>query len=80
MRVTQANAGRIAAVIYTGAALGAALAVFLAATLGGYDWVARLGGAVWVFLLAMIVLMPTVTPFVRDRAHSERPSQPVPHH
>jgi hypothetical protein len=47
--------------------LGAA--VFLAATTlrGDYDWVARLGGAGWVFLLSMIILIPTVTPWVRKR-------------
>lgn len=42
---------------------------FLAATLltGDYGWVARLGGAAWVFLLSMIILMPTVTPWIRRR-------------
>ena len=34
---------------------------------GDYSWVSRIGGAVWLFLLAMIILMPTVTPLVRAR-------------
>jgi hypothetical protein len=29
--------------------------------------VARLGGSAWVFLLSMIILMPTVTPWLRRR-------------
>jgi type IV secretory pathway TrbD component len=43
--------------------------VFLAITIafGDYDWVARIGGALWVFALFMIILMPTVTPLVRER-------------
>ena len=62
------NAGAVAAAIYTGISLLAGFA-FLAVTvaLGDYDWVARIGGLVWVFALCMIILMPTVTPWVRDR-------------
>jgi hypothetical protein len=62
------SAGAIAAVIYTGLALAAGLA-FLAVTVafGDYDWAARIGGAVWVFALCMIILMPTVIPLVRER-------------
>jgi hypothetical protein len=61
------SAGAIAALIYTGVSLVAAL-VFLAVTLAGdYDWVASVGGALWVFILCMIILMPTVTPLVRER-------------
>ena len=60
--------GAIAAVIYTGVSLAVGL-VFLAITtaFGDYDWVARVGGALWVFALCMIILMPTVTPWVRER-------------
>lgn len=61
-----ARAGRISAAIYTSVSLTAAVA-FFSATLpsGDYSWVARIGGAVWVFALTMIILMPTVTPWVR---------------
>jgi hypothetical protein len=60
--------GLISAMLYTPAALLAAGA-FLAATVlsGDYGWVARLGGATWVFVLSMIILMPTVTPWVKRR-------------
>lgn len=43
----------------------------MAVTLSGdYTWVARIGGAAWVFLLAMIILMPIVTPQVKRRIGS----------
>ena len=62
------SAGAIAAAVYTGFSLAAGL-IFLAIAVafGDYDWVARLGGALWVFGLCMIILMPTVTPLVRER-------------
>jgi len=62
--------GAIAAAIYTGLSVAAGL-IFLAITIafGDYDWVARIGGAVWVFALCMIILMPTVMPLVRERLH-----------
>ena len=64
------SAGAVAAAIYTGFSLGAGL-TFLAITVafGEYGWVARLGGAIWVFALCMIILMPTVMPLVRERLH-----------
>lgn len=62
------SASALSALIYTAISLAAAGA-FLAVTLltGDYSWVARVGGAAWVFLLTMIILMPTVTPLVRRR-------------
>jgi type IV secretory pathway TrbD component len=62
------SAGAIAAAIYGGVSIAAGL-VFLAVTIafGDYDWVARTGGAVWIFALCMIILMPTVTPLIRER-------------
>ena len=58
--------GKVSALIYMTIALTAA-GLFLAATTlrGDYTWVARLGGSAWLFLLSMIILMPTVTPWVR---------------
>ena len=60
--------GRLSALIYTSVALGAA-GLFLAVTIltGEYAWVARIGGAGWVFLLSMIILMPTITPWVKRK-------------
>ncbi len=68
MRFTAGDAGRVSAVIYTTIAALAA-GVFFAVTVltGDYSWVARAGGSAWVFLLSMIILMPTVTPWVRRR-------------
>ena len=62
------DAGRVSAAVYTTLSLMAA-GVFLAVTLltGDYSWVARLGGAAWVFGLSMVILMPTVTPWLRRR-------------
>ena len=58
----------LSALVYTGVSLLASGA-FLAVTVlsGDYGWVARLGGASWVFLLSMIILMPTVTPWLKRR-------------
>lgn len=57
-----------ASVIYTGLSLIAS-ALFLLATLGGeYTAVERIGGAVWVFMLSMIILMPLVTSSVKKRS------------
>jgi hypothetical protein len=58
----------ISFLIYTAVSLLGAVAFLAATTLrGDYDWVARLGGAGWVFLLLMIILMPTVTPWLKKR-------------
>ena len=64
----QQRAAYLSAGVYTTVALLAA-GTFLALTVftGDYTWVARLGGAAWVFLLSMIILMPTVTPWLKKR-------------
>lgn len=61
-----APVGLVSGVIYTSVAAAAA-GLFLVATFSSdeYSNVARFGGAAWVFLLSMIILMPTVTPIVR---------------
>ena len=62
------NSSTLAAVIYTGLSLLAA-GLFIVATLAGdYTAVARIGGAVWVFGLSMIILMPFVTGEVKKRS------------
>ncbi len=61
------GAGFYSAVIYTAVSLSVAAIFFVLATTIGYDWVARIGGAAWVFMLCMIVLMPIVTPVVKRR-------------
>lgn len=60
---------RRSALIYLPLSLGAAALFFLAASLvGGYPPVAKIGGAVWVGLLSLIVSMPIVTSRVKRQA------------
>ncbi len=61
------SVGFISALIYTGISLALAGAFFIITLLGDYNWVTRIGGAAWVFLLAMVILMPIVTPLVKKR-------------
>ena len=57
---------RRSALIYLPISLGAALLFLLAASSAGdYPTVARLGGAIWVGLLSLIVSMPLVTARVK---------------
>ncbi|MBI2832433.1 MAG: hypothetical protein HYX79_09270 [Chloroflexi bacterium] len=61
------NVGLISAIIYTSVSVIAS-GLFLLATLSGkYTVIERAGGAAWVFLLSMIILMPLVTPMVKKR-------------
>jgi hypothetical protein len=61
------NVTLTSALIYTGGSVAAA-ALFVLGTLpGNYTMVERFGGAFWVFLLCMIILMPIVIPAVRRR-------------
>jgi len=66
--VRQRHVGRLSAALYV--AISSLVAgIFLAGTtfFGDYTWVARVGGTAWIFLLSMIILMPTVTPWLRKR-------------
>jgi hypothetical protein len=57
---------RKSALIYLPIAIGVALLFLLAASvLGDYPSVAKIGGAVWVGLLSLIVSMPIVTSRVK---------------
>lgn len=56
---------RKSAFIYLPVTLGAALLFWLAASLGDYSLVARIGGTVWVWLLTLIVTMPLITAQVK---------------
>lgn len=69
------SANRLATLTSTGLSLlGAGAFLAITTTTGDYAWVARLGGAGWVFLLAMIITMPTVTPWIK-RVVEERGAQ-----
>ena len=63
------HVARRSALVYVPASLGMALLFFWAASLtGGTPPVARVGGAVWVWLLSTIVAMPIVTSRVKKRS------------
>lgn len=57
------NAGLLSIVI----ALGAAGVFLAAAAAGAYPAIARYGGAAWVFILAWIILMPVLAPWLKAR-------------
>ncbi len=59
------KAALVSVLIYTGFSLGLAL-IFILLT-GGYPPVARIGGAIWVFILTMIITMPVVIPFIKKK-------------
>jgi len=62
------SAGQLSLLIYTTISLLLAGTFFVVTlTTGDYTWVARGAGAGWVFMLSMIVFMPTVTPWIKKR-------------
>ncbi len=63
---------RKSALIYLPISLGAALLFSLAAMLfGNYPLVAKIGGAIWVGLLSLIVSMPVVTARVKRQSQGK---------
>lgn len=63
---------RVSALWYTGISLAVVgLFLVLVRTVGGYPPAAIYGGAVWSFLLSMIVTMPVVTARFKRRARAE---------
>jgi hypothetical protein len=67
-RLFRLTSDRAAAFVYTAASFVVALDFWLVTTFtGDYTKVARWGGAAWIFLLMMIVLMPIVIPWTRRR-------------
>ena len=59
--------GPISAVTYSLISLAAA-GIFLLVTIpGDYNWVARGGGAAWIFILALIISMPLVTSYYKKK-------------
>ena len=61
------NPSVISAYIYIPISLIASGVFFILTLFGNYTWVTRIGGAAWIFLLSMIVLMPTIIPIVKKR-------------
>ncbi len=59
---------RTSVAVYTAISVTTSILFFIAATLAGkYTDVARIGGAIWVLLLAFIITMPLVTSQVKKR-------------
>lgn len=64
----EAAIARRSALVYLPIALGAALLFLLAASVtGDLPLVARIGGAIWVGILSLIVAMPLVITRVKNR-------------
>lgn len=63
------KAARLAAAVYTGISASISILFLVATFLTGkrYTPVARIGGAVWVFVLTLIIAMPVVIPRVRKK-------------
>ncbi len=66
------TASRVSAVVYTGFSLLLALLFYLLSGLKpDIDQIARIGGAVWVFILSMIISMPMVIPYFNKKYMGE---------
>jgi hypothetical protein len=61
------NINVISAIIYTGISIIAAALFILTTFLTPHTDIERFGGAAWVFILCMIILMPVVIPLVKKR-------------
>jgi hypothetical protein len=72
MKISESNIGRVGMALYTSCSLIAAAVFFTITLTGDFGWVARIGGATWVFLLAMVILMPTVPAVLRSWVTGEK--------
>lgn len=63
------NPARYSAIIYTGISLAAAALFLIIIYLTDFIYppVARVGGAIWVFVLSMIITMPLIIPYVKKK-------------
>lgn len=60
---------RLSALVYTALSLGFSWLFLVAIYLTGNDYppVARWGGAIWVFVLGLIITMPIVIPYIKKK-------------
>jgi len=65
--MAESKIASISAVWYTGISAALALAFYLATGGGRYDVAARYGGAIWIFILTMIITMPVVISWIKKR-------------
>jgi len=71
-REVEKAVARWSAATYIPISLGAGFAFLLTATLvGNYPTVAKIGGAIWVGMLSLIVSMPIVTSRVKKRLRNK---------
>ncbi len=61
------SVGFRSALIYLPISLAAAGLFFVITVIADYSWVARIGGAVWILLLSLIISMPLVTSRVKRK-------------
>ena len=66
------RAMRLATLLSFVAAFAMAGAFFLAASLQGYGPLPRYAGAVWVFILSLVVALPTIAPILKKRLGGKR--------
>ncbi|MDA8228050.1 MAG: hypothetical protein M0T74_10215 [Desulfitobacterium hafniense] len=57
----------VSALWYTGISLALAVMFILATGGGPYNAVSRYGGAIWIFILAMIITMPVIIPWFKKK-------------
>lgn len=70
--LVEKEVARKSTLIYLPISLGVALLFLLAATLfGNYPLVAKIGGAIWVGVLSLIVSMPLVTARIKRQAQGK---------
>lgn len=70
---------KIAGLYYGGISLAAALLFFFATLNDKYDNVARIGGAIWIFILGLIVTMPIFIPYVKKKYSSQQGNEQESH-
>jgi len=64
---TESKIAKISAAWYLGISGGLALVFYYVTTLQNFPAVARFGGAVWVFILTIIIAMPVVIPRIKKK-------------
>lgn len=61
------NIATLSALCYTGISLIVAGTFYLLTSFLKHNTVTRYGGAAWVFILTMIIMMPVIIPWIKKR-------------
>ncbi|MGG5254440.1 hypothetical protein ACQYAD_13175 [Neobacillus sp. SM06] len=75
----ESKVAKIAALYYGGISVGAAVLFILLTLSSKYDNVARIGGALWILLLGLIVTMPIFIPYAKKKFSSQPVSEEESH-